>query len=326
MTEQLANKAASSLNGAMLIGDAALTVVSAAGFPATGNFRVIVESELMLVTGVAGAVFTVTRGIEGTAATAHPATAAVTCVVTAASLGRAIVEGAPNAWTPKDLVGLASWYDVSNATCVPQSPGLVTTLTDLGPRGANVTQATGAKQATWAAATGAGGKPGLTFDGARVYVSATVQGIAAGGPYSLISLHRATAGTIIMSGANAGVGGAGFDIAAGTGRGVAQYGGGDVAFGLAPNAFEVWTAAVTTNTGVSQSIVSAYVNGAFAWNQGFYLNTDAGGVTGIGGKDNATPSLVGTFCEAFFVVGRAISVEEVGNCIRYFRNKWLSTL
>jgi Head domain of trimeric autotransporter adhesin len=61
-------------------------VVSTTGFPMVGNFRILVDSELMLVTVVSGLTFTVTRGIEGTVAAVHAAGAAVTLVLTSGSL------------------------------------------------------------------------------------------------------------------------------------------------------------------------------------------------------------------------------------------------
>jgi hypothetical protein len=85
-TEQFANNAQSSLAAAVGAGDTSLTVANAIPFPATGNFRVIIDGEILLVTGVVGNTFTVTRGAEGTAAAAHAVGAYVTHVLTAAAL------------------------------------------------------------------------------------------------------------------------------------------------------------------------------------------------------------------------------------------------
>jgi hypothetical protein len=84
--EQYANKAASTLSGAISATDATLTVASASSFPTTGTFRIIVDSEIMIVTAVSGATFTVTRGAESTTAAVHSDGAAVTHVGTAASI------------------------------------------------------------------------------------------------------------------------------------------------------------------------------------------------------------------------------------------------
>jgi hypothetical protein len=84
--ELFANQATSSLSVTMAGGDTSLVVVSSATFPTTAQFRILVDSELMLVTAVAGTTFTVTRAIEGTIAAAHTAGADVTHIVTAGAL------------------------------------------------------------------------------------------------------------------------------------------------------------------------------------------------------------------------------------------------
>jgi hypothetical protein len=85
-TEQFANNAQSSLAAAIAAGDTSLTVANAVPFPASGNFRVIIDGEILLVTAVTGNTFTVTRGAEGTTAAAHANGAYVTHVLTAAAL------------------------------------------------------------------------------------------------------------------------------------------------------------------------------------------------------------------------------------------------
>jgi hypothetical protein len=85
-TEQFANNAQSNLSAAVAAGDTSLTVVNASAFPASGNFRVLIDGEILLVTGVSGNTFTVSRGAEGTTAAAHANAAYVTHVLTAAAL------------------------------------------------------------------------------------------------------------------------------------------------------------------------------------------------------------------------------------------------
>jgi hypothetical protein len=84
-TEKLANDAKSGLNGSINNTQTTLVVNSAATFPSTGKFRIIVDSELMLVTSVSGTTFTVTRGIEGTTAISHSSGVAVAHILTAAT-------------------------------------------------------------------------------------------------------------------------------------------------------------------------------------------------------------------------------------------------
>jgi hypothetical protein len=90
--EQFSNGAQTTLNGTIASNVSSLIVTSAALFPATGNFRILIDSELMLVTGVSGNTFTVTRSIEGTAPSIHQNGAPVTEVLTAGGLAQTIAD------------------------------------------------------------------------------------------------------------------------------------------------------------------------------------------------------------------------------------------
>ncbi len=69
-------------------GATTIDVASSSGYPSTGDFRIAIDDELMLVTGVSGTTWTVTRGIESTSAATHLISTAVNMVLTAASLIR----------------------------------------------------------------------------------------------------------------------------------------------------------------------------------------------------------------------------------------------
>jgi hypothetical protein len=86
--EQYANTAKTTLNGAINAAVTSVVVSSAAAFPATGPFRILVGTELMLVTAVAVNTFTVTRGAESTTAASHANGDDVTCVLTDEALRR----------------------------------------------------------------------------------------------------------------------------------------------------------------------------------------------------------------------------------------------
>jgi hypothetical protein len=93
LAELLQNNSASTLTVAIPDGVATtLTVANGAAFPATGNFRIIIDSEFMLCTSRASNVLTVTRGIETTTAVAHSNGAAVTHVVTKGGLDQYLTE------------------------------------------------------------------------------------------------------------------------------------------------------------------------------------------------------------------------------------------
>lgn len=93
--EQFSNNASTTLNGAITSGATSLIVTSATGFPSTGNFRILIESEIMLVTNVAGTNFTVTRGIEGTTAVGHANGVSVFQTLTSGALIQGIKDYAP---------------------------------------------------------------------------------------------------------------------------------------------------------------------------------------------------------------------------------------
>jgi len=87
MAEQFANNAATTLSAAVETTDGtSISVTSATGFPAEGNFRILVDDEIMLVTAVDGTAWTVTRAAESTTGATHASGAAVTQVLTAGAL------------------------------------------------------------------------------------------------------------------------------------------------------------------------------------------------------------------------------------------------
>lgn len=77
--------ASTTVSGSLTASATTLAVASAAAFPATAEFRVKVDSEILLVTAGAGTTsWTVTRGADGTTAATHTAGATVTLVERAA--------------------------------------------------------------------------------------------------------------------------------------------------------------------------------------------------------------------------------------------------
>jgi hypothetical protein len=86
LVEQYANTAQSTLSGSISSGDLTLTLASGTAFPSLGNFRIIIDAEIIKVTARSGAVLTVVRGTEGTTAAAHTSGATVTAILTAAAI------------------------------------------------------------------------------------------------------------------------------------------------------------------------------------------------------------------------------------------------
>lgn len=86
--EQFTNLAITTLNTGI---DALLTTVTvivndASRFPTVGQFRLRIENEFMVVTGVSGTSFTVVRAAEGSTAAAHLPGVAVSQVLTAGAM------------------------------------------------------------------------------------------------------------------------------------------------------------------------------------------------------------------------------------------------
>lgn len=85
-TEQFTNASSSTLVGAITNVATTLVVASATSFPTLPQFRIIVDSEIMIVTAISGTTFTVTRGQEGTTASSHANSVAVVHIITAGAI------------------------------------------------------------------------------------------------------------------------------------------------------------------------------------------------------------------------------------------------
>ena len=85
--ERIENDATSTLNGAIDNSTTSVVVTSASTFPSEGDFRILIDSEIMLVTAVSGATFTVVRAQEGTTAASHDTGQAVIHLATREGMG-----------------------------------------------------------------------------------------------------------------------------------------------------------------------------------------------------------------------------------------------
>jgi len=94
MAEKWSNNAQTTLSAPISSGITTLDVTSAASFPASGNFRILIDDELILVGAVAGATFSsLTRGIEGTVPASHISGSKVWGILTAGSLDTLLQTG-----------------------------------------------------------------------------------------------------------------------------------------------------------------------------------------------------------------------------------------
>lgn len=90
--EQFSNNPSSTITTSGGINTSATTfsVASAGPFPSSGNFRILVDGEIMCVTGVSGTTFTVTRANGGSIAASHAQGASVYGILTAEAMNAAV--------------------------------------------------------------------------------------------------------------------------------------------------------------------------------------------------------------------------------------------
>jgi len=84
--ERFSNQASTTLFTSVGTGDLSISVQATTNFPGSPEFRIRIGQELMLVTGVSGTTWTVTRGIEGTTPASHAPGSIVVAVLTSGAL------------------------------------------------------------------------------------------------------------------------------------------------------------------------------------------------------------------------------------------------
>lgn len=90
--EQFANNARTNLAASLTDVATTLSVDVASLFPSDGNFRILIDSEIILVTSVSGTTFTIERGKEGTTGVAHDDGSLVTQLITDESIRQVIAD------------------------------------------------------------------------------------------------------------------------------------------------------------------------------------------------------------------------------------------
>jgi hypothetical protein len=117
--EQYFNDYGTTLTAGITAAQTTLNVMSTYGYPSTGNFRIRIDSELMLVTGISGDTWTVVRGIESTAAASHLSGATIGHFLTGGGLAQILTEngasgtGALITW--KGTWGIGTGYNLNDA-------------------------------------------------------------------------------------------------------------------------------------------------------------------------------------------------------------------
>jgi len=86
--ERFVNNSQTTLNGGIndTVTSVIVTDASGSGYPLLGDFRILVDSEVMHVTSRAGNTLTVTRGVDGTSAASHSDGATVNVIITQSGL------------------------------------------------------------------------------------------------------------------------------------------------------------------------------------------------------------------------------------------------
>lgn len=80
--ERFVNGGSTTLSGDVMSSDTTIDVASASGFPSEGDFRILINAEVLLVTKVVSTTFTVQRGADNTVASDHSDTDAVEAIIT----------------------------------------------------------------------------------------------------------------------------------------------------------------------------------------------------------------------------------------------------
>jgi hypothetical protein len=130
MVERFSNEPTTTLAAGITASATSLTVSSSAGFPAA-NFRVRIDNEILLVTAVAGTIWTVTRAVESTTAAAHAVLATVAHVLTAGGLTQALLEAGAAAVTTL-VAGSGSNLTTTSATLVDLDASMNTSYVSSG--------------------------------------------------------------------------------------------------------------------------------------------------------------------------------------------------
>jgi hypothetical protein len=126
------NNTSDTLGASALSTDTTITVTTGSKFPATGDFHVLVDSEIMLVTARSTNTLTVSRGQEGTTGAAHSLSAVITLILTAGSVKQYLRDNVPGADGSKPAMRLV---DKTGAPLTSSSFTVVnastSTITDL---------------------------------------------------------------------------------------------------------------------------------------------------------------------------------------------------
>lgn len=133
MAEVYTNAAQTFLNGAIDAVQTSVSVTGTAGFPLTGNFRILIGSEYLVVTAIVGNIFTVQRGVEGSTAAPHATATSVRNILTQQALTNIVNQGALSGGGFG--VPGAPGEDAEDVLVIPGPPGAAGAAGAAGPPG-----------------------------------------------------------------------------------------------------------------------------------------------------------------------------------------------
>jgi len=134
--ERLQNNSSTTLDGGITAGATTVTVADGSVFPSEGDFRILVEDELMLVTARSTNDLTVTRGVEGTTGVTHASGTTVRMILTEQGIENYVRESAPyHGYSPALRITNASdaivgegdftWVNQGGATATDLATGAI---------------------------------------------------------------------------------------------------------------------------------------------------------------------------------------------------------
>ena len=136
IAEQLINNASTTLSSSATSSTTTLSVTTGSVFPSTGNFRLVVDTEIMLCTARSSNTLTVVRGYESTTGASHASGSTISCVLTVGSVQSYLTDAVHN-YSLSSRPSVGRLLDSSGATLTSSS------FTTTNTAGATITDQSG---------------------------------------------------------------------------------------------------------------------------------------------------------------------------------------
>ena len=219
-------------------------------------------------------------------------------------------------WSPKQIGGLAAWYDAFDPLTITQSSGTVSQVKDKSENGYDLTSGTGFTY------------PNNTFNGSYPSFYSSVSGSSVIGTNSSLSLpYPCTTFTVaVQTGATLGANIFIFDTVAPPPRlALYSYSVGTYTYAIADSTGQTWTYGNTTN--IATILSATYTSSLNVWMNGTQVATNStlrsGGFNGItlGSRYSLTFSWIGHICEVI-IFSKILSINQIQQVEGYLAWKW----